>query len=132
MYCKNCGHQIDDGSKYCPECGASQNTSFSSDYEYSGTQEFKHEAGYNSVCIIGLVISIASLFINMFGLLAIAGIIVSIAGMKSCKSRGEKGKVFAVIGLVLGIVSLLYTILVVFLLLGVTSTMTDMIGVSIL
>ena len=22
MYCKNCGKQIEDGAKYCPECGA--------------------------------------------------------------------------------------------------------------
>ena len=132
MYCKNCGHQIDDGSKYCPECGASQNTSFSSDYQYSGTPDYKNEARYNSVCIIGLVISAGSLFINMFGLLAVAGIIVSIAGLKSCKSRGEKGKVFAVIGIVIGIVSLLYTVLVILLFFGVTSTMTNMTGLSIL
>ena len=24
MYCSNCGKQIADGSKFCPECGASQ------------------------------------------------------------------------------------------------------------
>lgn len=25
MYCKNCGNQIDNNAKFCPECGASQN-----------------------------------------------------------------------------------------------------------
>ena len=24
MYCKNCGKQIEDGTKFCPECGADQ------------------------------------------------------------------------------------------------------------
>ncbi|AQQ72366.1 putative membrane protein [Limihaloglobus sulfuriphilus] len=24
MFCKNCGKQIEDGSKFCPECGESQ------------------------------------------------------------------------------------------------------------
>lgn len=132
MYCKNCGHQIDDNCKYCPDCGAPQPTSFSSDYQYTNPEEIKNDHGYNSVCIIGFVISCVSLFFNLFGLLAIAGIIVSIAGLKSCKNREEKGKVFAVIGIILGMVSLIYIIFITLFLFGFASNMTQMTGFSIL
>ena len=132
MYCKNCGHEIDDNCKYCPDCGASQQNSSSFDYQYSSTEDFHTEPGYNSICIIGCVLACASVFINMFGTLSVAGLILSIIGLKKQRETQEKGKVFAIVGIAVSIATLVYTILAVLLFLGVTNTMTSMTGLSIL
>ncbi len=42
MYCINCGNQISDDSKFCPECGAQQNIG-ASDY---GSGQYYYEQDY--------------------------------------------------------------------------------------
>ena len=37
MFCKNCGKQIEDGVKFCPECGTAQTASINVTVEENGT-----------------------------------------------------------------------------------------------
>ena len=60
------------------------------------------------MCIIGLVISGISLLLNFWGLAGIAGTIVSVIGLLSCKQKNENGKALAIIGLVIGAFSVFY------------------------
>lgn len=104
MFCPECGKEIPDGIKFCPECGAKQrdapDISFSSDATASRGKENNGIHEYNILCIAGLVISCVSLLLG--GVIGIAGIIVSYIGLKKCKEQKEKGREFAIIGIVLG------------------------------
>lgn len=116
MYCMNCGKQIPNGAVYCPECGTSQRDSApqssgnTADHTYEKRQSAVNKVPYNTLCILGLVISGTSLLLNflgLVGLVGLGGIIVSIMGLKSCKKKNENGKVLAIIGIVIGAISVL-------------------------
>lgn len=111
MFCINCGKQIPEGAAFCPECGASQRGTKPSSAEgtesrtRSANQSTGQKKPYNTMCILGAVISGMSLFVNFFaflGLVGIAGTTVSLIGLRSCTKKNEKGKVLAIIGIVLG------------------------------
>lgn len=114
MFCVNCGKEISDGSTFCPGCGAAQQgttpppTSNIGNYANPVNQSAVKKAPYNMMCIIGLVISGISLLLNFFGLVGIAGTIVSVIGLTSCKQKNENGKALAIIGIVIGVFSILY------------------------
>lgn len=114
MFCVNCGKKIGDGSTFCPECGAAQPriappfASSTGNYSNPVNPSVVQKAPYNMMCIVGLVISGISLFLNFFGLVGIAGTIVSVIGLISCKQKNENGKALAVIGIVIGAYSILY------------------------
>lgn len=124
MYCIKCGKQIPDGVLFCPDCGAPQSTSESSSNNGSGQSGYSQPgsnqpgyfippqtmkvASYNTMCIVGLVVSGISLFINFFGLVGITGIILSVIGLNQCKKMNENGKMLAVVGIILGAFSTFY------------------------
>ena len=114
MFCTNCGKEIPNGSLFCPECGASQQgvtplpVSNASGYVGQNNISTVQKAPYNIACIVGFVISVISLLLNFWGLVGIAGTVVSVIGLVSCKQKNENGKVLAIIGIVIGIVSILY------------------------
>ncbi len=90
--------EIKDGYKFCDKCGAVQQESPPSpvsntgDYANPINQSTVQKAPYNKMCIIGLVISGISLLINFWGLVGIAGTIVSVYGLISCEQKNENGK----------------------------------------
>ena len=114
MFCKKCGKEISDGSTFCSECGAAQQgttpppASNTGNYANPVNQAVVKKAPYNMMCIIGLVISGISLLLNFFGLVGIAGTIVSVIGLISCKQKNENGKILAIIGIIIGVYSILY------------------------
>lgn len=119
MFCKICGKEIQDNSEFCPECGAAQQkaspapVSNADRYVNPKSQSTVQKAPYNTMCIIGLVISAISLLINFWGLVGIAGTIVSVIGLTNCKQKNENGKSLAIIGIVIGIFSIFYGFIVI-------------------
>lgn len=119
MFCSNCGKKINDEAIFCPECGAAQqgdlpplvsNTGY---YANPVNQSTVQKAPYNTTCIVGLVISGISLLLNFFGLVGMAGTIVSVIGLISCKKKNENGKALAIIGIIIGIFSIFYGMIVI-------------------
>lgn len=51
-----------------------------------------------------------SLFINFFGLVGLAGAITSLVGLLKVNKTKEKGKGLAIVGLIIGIISVIYGI----------------------
>lgn len=100
MYCYKCGNQIADNSNICPYCGTPQGG------HASGTYTAKSQ--YNTLCIIGFVLSCISLFIDSYGMFSIIGTILSVIGLLNSKKRNEKGKVFAIFGIVIGGFRIIY------------------------
>lgn len=114
MFCINCGKEIQDGSAFCPECGANQQAVTSASVSNAINNEnptnstIVQKAPYNTMCIIGLVISSISLLLNFWGLVGIAGTIVSTIGLTSCEQKNENGKGLAIIGIAIGVFSIFY------------------------
>jgi len=68
------------------------------------------KAPYNTLCVVGIVISGISLLLNFWGIVGIIGTVLSVAGLLDCQKRNENGKALAIIGIVIGIYSILYAI----------------------
>lgn len=119
MFCVKCGKQIADGSKFCPECGAVQPDDSAKSTAYSSgpintTDRYStvRKAQYNIMCIVGLVVSCISLLINFWGLVGIAGTVISVIGLITCTRRNENGKILAIIGIIIGVISIIYALVV--------------------
>lgn len=60
---------------------------------------------YNTLCVVGIVISGISLLLNFFGIVGIVGTALSVAGFLDSQKRNENGKTLAIIS----IFSIFYT-----------------------
>ena len=102
MFCKNCGKEIDDNASICIYCGVA-----------TGKQENVNvEKKVNGFGIAGFVVSLLSLWLGMYFMIAsIVGLVLSIVGMcmsKKCTSCNG----LAIAGLVIGIISLVIWVIV--------------------
>ena len=111
MYCVNCGKEIPEGVSFCPECG-SQQVSRDEGYTPPVSQETVKKTRYNTLCVIGFIVSMVSLLLNFWGIVGIAGLVLSVLGLKSCEEKNENGRSFAIGGIVAGCFSILYAVLV--------------------
>ena len=124
MYCKYCGNNIDENSKFCSNCGANieaepvGNTSSESSPYYSAPDQSQY-ANYTptysqnpnegqSLAIAGFVCSLVSIFCCSI-ILGIIGIVLS----NMAKSKGYTGGL-ATAGIVMGIIGLVGAIIVLF------------------
>lgn len=109
MYCSNCGKEIADSAISCPECGTQVK---SADYQPYNAGSDRNGAGananYNTMCIIGAVVSGISLLVPLCG---IGGFILSRMGAKQVAESGERGKELALAGTVVGGITAVYTII---------------------
>ena len=105
-YCSKCGKEVNDDAVICVNCGCALNSSGKS---------LSADKKLNVCALVGFILSLASLFIALVGVTAITSIVFSGIGIKQINSSSnQKGKGFAIAGLVIGICSLIYTIIVVF------------------
>lgn len=109
MFCRNCGSQLPDNSKFCTKCGASTGVGGNtSQQQYTGNvQPQAQQATSNSqlqqednICaILGLIFAF---------IFPIAGLILSIIGMKKQQYHG-----LAVAGLVISIIAIVIYVIAV-------------------
>ena len=104
MICPKCGQNIPEDARFCPNCG-----------ENAGPDEQKSKPqaapSYNVLAIAGLVVSCASLLFGFGGLTGLAGVILSVIGYRQVQQTGEKGKPLALIGIILGGCSAVYSLI---------------------
>ena len=62
----------------------------------------------NVMTIVGFVLGLVSFFLNFWGIVGVLAIVFSAIGLSKISKTGEKGKVFAIIGLISGIINVLY------------------------
>ena len=115
MYCIYCGKEIENGSKFCSYCGKSVNE--------TPTPEKTNVKG-KVFAFIGFGLGICSFVFSLIPFLcfssafiSIPGLIFSNLGMNSNKkSFAKKGKIFSVLGIIIGVImSILSIVLLVFL-----------------
>ena len=87
MFCRNCGASIAEGSSICRFCGCKQENVILT--QNNDTEKLN----YNTLCIVGLIIS-------TLGIFGIVGLIISIIGLRDCKKKNQKGKIIAIVGIV--------------------------------
>ena len=106
-YCSKCGKEVNEDAVVCVNCGCALN----------GAQKSNAQKKLNAMSLVGFIVSLASIFITLVGIVPIAGIVFSSIGLKQLKANeDQKGKGFAVTGLVVGICSLIYTVVAVIIL----------------
>ena len=133
MFCKNCGKQFEDGTKFCPECGTAQDASANAAESAKEENANSHSDSLgktaaddavskrtdgtpiientNPLCIAGLVLTVLMLFFNSYGIVGFAAIVLSFLGYKAAKKNGQKGTMLAIVCMaVAGIVSLIFVI----------------------
>lgn len=108
MHCIHCGKELETGAAFCPACGAAQQTAVQPAAQSAATKATVQKVPYNVLSIVGLVVSCISLLLNYYGLVGIAGTVLSVLGLLGCKRKCENGRVLAITGIVLGGASILY------------------------
>ncbi len=112
--CKNCGTQYSDEILVCPNCNTNETVSdnrFNENATDCQTTIEQQEKKMNVFGLVGMIIGIVSCFISGYVgiVISIVGLVFSAIGLnrkKECRLNG-----FAIAGLVLSIVALVYCIL---------------------
>ena len=98
-YCSHCGAEVMDDAVLCTKCGCWLNNN-------TMATAVQPKAKMNVCALVGFIISMVSIvlfFIDFIGLLALAGMIVSLVGLTQLNIKTEqRGKGFAIAGLVVG------------------------------
>lgn len=124
MFCKKCGKEIPDDSAFCPKCGAQVNmtqpSGENSSFGYYANQAKQEVQKYNIWAIVGFAVAAVSFFLPGFFTLitGISALVMSIYAAKQIKVTGEKGNVFAILGIIFGSAFVLYGTFCVFVIIG--------------
>ena len=112
--CSECGKEISDKAKTCPNCGNAVTTYVkcsdcgerfvSSDLSCSNCgcpnysiRNYTNKDKCDSLCLSGMIVGIVSFFIDFFGLVSATGLTLSIIGYANAKNK--KSKNIAIAGL---------------------------------
>ena len=71
----------------------------------------KQNDSVSGTIIAGFVLGLISWFLDFFGIVGIMAIVFSAIGLSQLSRTNQKGKVLAIIGLVLGITNVIYAVL---------------------
>lgn len=109
MYCRNCGNLIDDGSAFCPHCGASQNVQNQTAHNTQNTQYQYAQHSYpsektNVLAIVGFILAFFC---------TIAGLVCSIIAYKNAPQYGGNGKGLALAGIIISGIAIAISVLTV-------------------
>lgn len=108
-FCKNCGAKISDDSKFCKYCGTQIDIEnnpivLEEDNEINIKKEIKKDSPhFNKLSIISFILSIIPIFTGL-DLLGIIALILGTVGLSQISKTKEKGKVLAIIAIILGAV----------------------------
>lgn len=112
--CKNCGAQYSDDALVCPNCNSAETVNVNQDNVFVPNNQTNAEEAKKKINVFGLVgmiIGIVSCFVSGYVgiVISIVGLVFSAIGLKRMKECRLNG--FAIAGLVLSIVALVYCIL---------------------
>ena len=96
-YCKTCGAELVDDAVVCPKCGVAT--------------EVQATLQKNKFAIAGFVLALVAMFINLYAIPAVLGLVFSIMGLIQIKKGGFKNRGLAIAGIVLAAIALVWDIL---------------------
>ena len=106
MICKKFGREASLGAVFCDFCGNRFDDPLQS---YVQPAAYKQKS--NIMAIIGFVLGCVSLLINFWGIVGIVALVFSIIGITQINNNGEKGKGFAICGIILGVVGVIWGVI---------------------
>lgn len=119
MYCKNCGSTLPDNimeGEFCTYCGSKIETGvIAKDQSAQPANTVNTNVPpmqTNTFAITGFVLGLISWFLNLFGIIGTLAIVFSAIGLSKLKIYNNKGKAFAIIGLISGICNVIYVVIV--------------------
>lgn len=108
MFCKSCGKEVKDEAIICPYCGCAL-----AKIAVNGeTEKPEGKRKINVLCLVGFILSVLSWFLALFGMVAIAGFILSIVGLVQANRKNERLKGLGIAGIPVAACSLIYTLCV--------------------
>ena len=72
----------------------------------------KSNGSYNSLSIAGFILGIISCFLNFWGIVGIVAVVLSAIGLSQISRDSQKGKVLAILGIVLGSINIIFALFV--------------------
>lgn len=104
MNCPKCNRKNDDTAIFCIYCGK--------EMKLEEIKEVKIVSPrLNPLALSGFIVSMASVATGLFGVAGIVGIILSSIGLSKIKKNNERGRGFALAGLIVGIITVVVSIL---------------------
>lgn len=134
MFCQKCGREIPDDSAFCTGCGAQVNmaqpSGENSSFGYYANQAKQEVQKYNIWAIVGFAVAAVSFFLPGFFTLitGISALVMSIYAAKQIKVTGEKGNVFAILGIIFGSAFVLYGTFCVFVIIGALGVYSNLLS----
>lgn len=106
MICNKCGKEATFGAVFCDNCGSRLDYSSQSTF-----QQTEAEQKTSIMAIVGFILGCVSLLINFWGIVGIVALIFSIVGITQINNNGEKGKGFAICGIILGAAGIVWGVI---------------------
>ena len=106
MYCSKCGKEVSDEAVVCVHCGCMIRKEKIYD-------DRVFERKINILCLIGFILTMVSLLIALWGIVAIVGMVLCGIGVSQASRNEDRLKGLGVAGLIVGGISLLYTLMVI-------------------
>ncbi len=113
-FCPNCGSELKEGADICVKCGKIINGNIPVNNQANVQTETSTKT--NGLALAGFITALASLLLNFWGIVGLVATILSGVGLSKVNETGEKGKGMAVAGLCIGIFSIIYGIIQIFVL----------------
>lgn len=104
MFCNNCGQETDNNIAFCPHCGAKLASVENEPLDNTSNSK-------NTYATIGFILGIVSWILSFFGIVGILAIVFSSLGLSNLPKCNNKGKAFSIIGLIMGICSVVYAVI---------------------
>ena len=109
MFCKHCGHEVNDNAIICPNCGVATDN-YNKASNPSGNNSNQR---FNGLALAGMICAIAGMIGGnyIFCIPSIVGLVLSIIGLIKVKEYNS-GYGFALAGIIVGAISLFIWLIV--------------------
>ena len=104
-FCPNCGKKVSNDMNFCGDCGAS----FDNYSNNKNDNVLYQENKTNEMAVVGFILSLFSLL--TCGVLSIPSLIISIVGLNNAKKNNGNGIGFAIAGIVISSIFILFLLL---------------------
>ena len=108
MFCKVCGKEVNDKAIICPACGCK--ISESEEILATATTADKGKKKINVCCLVGFILALASFFLALYGIVAIAGLVLSIIGLVQCSKGNYSLKGLGIAGVIVAACGIIYAV----------------------
>ena len=128
MNCEYCGSVLSPANTWCTNCGASAPTQNAAVPTYTPQPQQQYQPynqnqfvqsnlppKMNSMALAGGIVSLVSLVCGFCGVAGIVGLILSIIGLTQINKTGERGRGWALTGIIIGVAGIVLGILTTFL-----------------